>query len=1036
MSQSEPPIEDPSHAGILESLPLLRGLTDSVAELVTESFVSMEFAFGDEIVRQGEPADGFYVIVNGRARAIRDGPAGEVPLALLHQGDSFGEAGLLEGAPNSETVRASAATTVLRLDGALFGALVRRHPEVRERIYTESRARKLVPLLRGHPVFAALPGEALTSLAGELDEAQVLANEAVIREGDPAGPLFLVVEGRLRAWNLERGDLRYLRAGDLFGEVSLYTGSPRTATVEAVSDARLVSLSSEVYQRFASDFPELRARVADQLAIYARGPALNVPIDFAKDLLPEVQAALDNPESDPDRGSDLSSQPSRWAPRPRIGRRARHVPYVAQVDSSDCGPACLAMLCKAFGHPVPISFIRDACGTATAGTSLAGIIRGGRAIGLDVRAMKLSKDRLKEMQLPAIIHWRGDHWIVVDEVRSDRVHVSDPARGAHWKDRAELIDGWSGFTALVTPTDGLNAMPSEHANLSWLRPFFRPYRRQLILVAVLALIAATLQMLVPIMTGQIVNSVIGSRRYSRLYLLTGGLVALQLVALLASVIRSRVLARVALRIDAESLDHVAGRLLGLPLGYFESRSTTDVERRLDGLRQVRVFASHQGVQALTDLAQLLAAVVLMGTLSPLLMGLWLVTLPVYLGLLRLGTKRVLPAYRAEDEAFGRYRSRRMDAVRGVETVKSMGAEASLRQRMRADFESLAPRVVSADLAANDYDSLSAFITFVLLSLFLFAAALDVMAGHLSVGSLVAFNALALLAASPLLSLLGLWDRWQEMSVILTRMRDIIDRDPEQIDGDGALLPVVSLEGRLTLRNVGFRYATTPDTPLLEGIEIDVPPGTTVAIVGRSGSGKSTLLKCIAGLLDVTEGSVSFDSVDLRELRWVDLRRRIGLVPQRPYVFQDTIAANIAFGEPEPDMDAVRSAAEIAAADDFIQRLTLGYQTRIGESGMQLSGGQTQRIAIARAIYHRPPVLILDEATAALDSEAERAVTDNMRRLLEGRTAFVVSHRLSTVRDADLIIVLEQGRIAERGTHEDLLARGGLYFHLYGQQLTA
>jgi ATP-binding cassette subfamily B protein len=272
------------------------------------------------------------------------------------------------------------------------------------------------------------------------------------------------------------------------------------------------------------------------------------------------------------------------------------------------------------------------------------------------------------------------------------------------------------------------------------------------------------------------------------------------------------------------------------------------------------------------------------------------------------------------------------------------------------------------------------------------------------------------------------------TVTLARLRDILDRESEQPDPAGTLRPVPTLEGRVTLTHVGFRYPAAPDVPILEDVSVDVLPGTTVAIVGRSGSGKSTLLKCLAGLLQATKGSIAFDAVDLRELRWTELRRRIGFVPQRPYVFDDTLARNIAFGEDEPDMDAVRAAAAIADVDSFAERLPLGYRTRVGEGGMRLSGGQSQRLAIARSIFHRPSVLLLDEATSALDSEAERTVTENMRRLLEGRTAFVVAHRLSTVRDADLILVLEAGRVAETGTHDELFARDGLYVHLYGQQL--
>ena len=490
----------------------------------------------------------------------------------------------------------------------------------------------------------------------------------------------------------------------------------------------------------------------------------------------------------------------------------------------------------------------------------------------------------------------------------------------------------------------------------------------------------------------------------------------------------------AVRIDTGALDYVTRRLLALPMSYFATRRTGDIQRRLDGIRQVRDFLVQYGIAGITAVVQLAVTIVLMFAYSPRLAFVFLATVPLYALLMLASVKWLRPNVQRLEEAYGRYHSYQIDAIKGIETVKALGGETAFRTLMLEQFQGVARRMFRADFTAMSYEGAIDAVTFLGLGLFLWAGAHEVMVGRLTIGGLVAFNSLVALATAPVRALLALWDSLQRATVLLERLNDVFEHEPEQGADRTALKPVRTLEGHIAFRGLGFRYGGPEAPPILQDITLDIPAGKTVAIVGRSGSGKTTLVKCLAGLLEPTDGTILFDGLDLKTLNYRDLRRQIGFVLQDNYLFADTIARNIAFGEDEPAMDRVMWAAQVASAHEFIERLPLGYDTKIGETGLAISGGQRQRIAIARAIYHKPPILIFDEATSALDTESERAVKENIEGLLNGRTSFIIAHRLSTVRNADLILVLERGRLVEHGTHDDLMARQGLYYYLASQQL--
>ncbi|MGN6867151.1 MAG: peptidase domain-containing ABC transporter [Solirubrobacteraceae bacterium] len=1022
-----------------EHLPALSLLTDEVRRLVVASFEPVSYGFGTVIVREGEPADAFYLVTSGIARVVKQGASGdEVPLNVLRAGDSFGEIGLLAKGARMSTVRASSCVDVLRLDGGVFSALVASHPEVRTAFEAIAKQRTLWTFLRVHSSFDKLPPKTLVALAGGLERTEVAAGTAVVREGDPPDALYVIEAGRVRAFRAGEPDLAYYRTGDFFGEQAPLLSVPRSASVETVTDCTLLRLSRERAQRLLADYPELGALFEQHRQQYEQLRRARVPLDFADEILPaeaSVYAKVSPDQAEPVYVGASELETAVDSPTGRSRRtKIRRFPHLYQLDEMDCGAACLAMVCRHFGRKVSISRIRDAVHTASDGTSLAGITRGAESLGLAARSVRASKTRVNELPLPAIVHWDGNHWVVLYDVRDGHVRVADPARGLRRIPRAEFTDKWSGYASVLSATERLAEAPVANTSLQWLLPFARPHRRAILIAAFLALVAAGLQLVLPILTQIVVDRVLPAHDVGLLYLVMAAIAAATLAITGAGLLQRYLLSRVAVRFDVETLDHVSGKLLDLPMSYFNTRRTGDIERRLQGVRDVREFLVQSGVQALISVTQLLAAITLMVIYSWTLALVYLATVPLYAGLMRFSATRLRPMYDSLEEAFGKYQSAQIDAIRGIETVKATAAESSLRQLMLGQFQSLADRVFRSEFLVMTYQGGLQLVTFVSLALFLFVGALEVVHGELSLGRFVSFNALIALANAPLILLLALWDRLQLARVLLGRLDDVLDTEPEQGDDHSNLRPVTTLAGQVELRHVGFRYGG-PEAPLiLADISLTVSAGESIAIVGRSGSGKTTLIKLLAGLVEPTEGTIRYDGIDLRTLDYRTLRRQVGFVLQESYLFDTTILANIAFGEQEPDRDAALWAARAASAHEFVQRLPLRYETRVGETGLRLSGGQQQRIAIARALYHRPPILLFDEATSSLDSESERAVKESLDELLTDRTSFVIAHRLSTVRDADRIIVLDRGRLVEQGSHDELMQRQGLYYYLASQQL--
>jgi ATP-binding cassette subfamily B protein len=1031
--------------GVLDDLPILRFLPDESRAVIVRGFVPASFAFGGVLALEGDATDAVFVLVSGRARVLKRAETGEdVALNVLGPGDSFGEVELLEGAARPHTIRASSDLLALRLDRATFLQLVAANPDIRTYLELQLKHRVLQGYFRAFPAFARLPPAAVMGVVlAELEPQVIDAGATVFQEGDPPGPLYLIEEGRVRVFTNVDGRRTYLEnfgAGDYFGEAAALHDTPRAVTVEAITRCRFLTLSPDTFATLANALPEFRARLEERIAQYDYKDRAEIPAGADQETLPAGAEAPPQvsdaqvEQRDTDAIDDHDSPFEEGGRFVKRRRRVRRMPFVRQIDEMDCGAACIAMVTRHFGRSVSLARIRQLVNTGLDGTSLRSLCSAAEELGLAARSVKTSTGNLQRMPLPAICHWDGDHWLVLYHVTRRHAYLADPALGRRRVTRAEFEQRWTGYAALFDYTPAFEQAPTAARGLAWLWPIVKPHGPLILRALGLAVVVSVLQMVLPVFTQVIVDRVLVEQDLSLLRLLIfamGGVMVFLVAALLA---QRYLLAFAAVRIDAAGLDYITRRLLALPMSYFATRRTGDLQRRVEGVRQVRDVLVQHGIAGLTAIAQLAATIALMAVYSPWLTLVFLATAPLYGALMFVAVRWLRPVVYDLEDAYGRYHSYQVDAIKGIETVKAVGGEPMFRQLMLRQFQRVAHKLFRADFTTMGYDAAADAIVFLGLGLFLWAGAHQVLAGQLTIGGLIAFNSLVALASVPMNNLLTLWDSLQRATVLLDRLDDVFEHEPEQGHDRSRLRPVRSLTGHVAFQNLGFRYGGPEAPPILQNITLQVPAGKTVAIVGRSGSGKTTLAKCLAGLLEPTEGAILFDGLDLKTLNYRDVRRQIGFVLQDAYVFADSISQNIGFGDDEPDLERVMWAARAAAADEFIQRLPFGYDTRVGETGLALSGGQRQRVAIARALYNRPPILVFDEATSSLDTESERSVQQNIDDLLRGRTAFVIAHRMSTVRHADLIVVLERGRIVEHGTHDELMKRAGLYYYLASQQL--
>jgi len=707
-------------------------------------------------------------------------------------------------------------------------------------------------------------------------------------------------------------------------------------------------------------------------------------------------------------------------------------PGAAARPALDSGLTCLTMLARFHALAVDPDQIRHEFSVDGRPLASADILLAAKKLGLIARRVRPAPDRLATTPTPAMAQDHDGRFFVLArvDVAADKVLIHDPA-----VERPEVISidafiaRWTGDLILFTSRASLAGEMAKF-DFTWFIPAIVKYRRLLGEVLLVSFVLQLFALITPLFFQVVMDKVLVHRGFTTLDVIAVGLLAVTVFEVSLTALRSYVFSHTSSRIDVELGARLFRHLVNLPLAYFQARRVGDSVARIRELENIRAFLTGNAITLVLDL---LFSVVFIGVMlyySGWLTLIVVLSLPCYFALSLFFT----PVLRARlNEKFNRGAENQaflVETINGIDTVKAMAVEP---QWTRKWDNQLAAYVTSGfrtatigTLANNGVTLVSKLVTVATM----WMGARLVIDGQLTVGQLIAFNMLANHVSTPVMRLAQLWTDFQQTGLSVQRLGDILNTRTEVASAKTAL-PTV--KGHIRFDEVVFRYR--PDgQEVLRKIDVEVRPGEIIGIVGRSGSGKSTLTKLVLRLYTPERGRVSIDGIDLALIDASSLRRQIGVVLQENMLFNRSIRENIALADPGAPLEAVLHAAKLAGAHEFISELPEAYDTLVGEHGVGLSGGQRQRIAIARALMTNPRILIFDEATSALDYESERIIQDNMKAICHGRTVLIIAHRLSAVRDAHRIIVMERGELVEQGSHAELLARdAGQYARLYRLQ---
>ena len=970
---------------VLRQHPALKDLSETGQALLAERGVLRQFRIGQPLCARTLIPNEILLLLSGQARVLIQDHNRTVTLEKLGAGAWVGLASLLRAAP-CEEVAASSAVTALALPDAVI--------------------------------------------------LELLSNEAGFRSWCGT-----------HLWSAELAAV----LGPLLEESARVSVGLRAVTQQALSQARLIEPTTA---DLATVRPEERLLAASNNLIDAalgalldpdaglpqvQGPLpprlLVLPLELAPEESMEPAAALAlatlvAPGQEPMDGEGAVPLASGLD----LGRRDRPSFRLIRGD----GPmevvlACFQMLSAElklpFRRDAIEKILRDAVRRGqTPDLQLCGNL--GAMLGLHVSGVRLPAVMGTRLQTPALVPWQGG-FALVHQSHARGMVLASPKDGWVELSPAEIAEHYpEGIELLLMERS--NTTPEQRFGFSWFWPALRRHRTVLLQVLLASFVVQLFGLANPLLIQVIIDKVISQRSLDTLQVLGAALVVVTLMEGVLGSLRTFLFTeatnRIDLRLGAEVIDH----LLRLPLSYFDRRPVGELGSRIAELEKIRGFLTGQALTTLLDTAFSLIYIVVMVLYSWLLTLIALIVLPVQVGLTVLGAPLFRRQYRDSAQENARTQSHLVEVLTGIQTVKAQNVEMVSRWKWQDFYSRYISRTFEKTITGTALTETSQVLQKLSQLLVLWVGAILVLKGELSLGQLIAFRIISGYVTQPLLRLSSIWQNIQELKVSFERLADVVDTPEESDEADKNKIPLPSIDGLVQFENLNFTFPGSPN-PVLHNVNLTVQAGTFVGVVGQSGSGKSTLTKMLPRLYSPNSGRILIDHYDIDKVELYSLRRQIGIVPQEPLLFSGSVAENIALTDPDASSDAIVHAATLACAHEFIMELPAGYSTNVGERGAGLSGGQRQRIALARTLLSSPKMLVLDEATSALDYDTERRVCDQLLDNLKDCTVFFITHRLSTIRRADLIVMMHQGAIVETGTHDELIEMRGRYYALYRQQ---